>query len=83
MNSMVLPIAVATVVLLVALTEIAAATAPLLIVIILVPPEERGELAVLLAACNSSHRLRLWSALRVAVKARRWSRRGLQAPTGP
>ena len=53
------------------LTELLAAALPVIIVIALVPPEEREGLAKLLAACDSSRRLRLWPALRLAVRARR------------
>jgi hypothetical protein len=53
------------------LTELVAATLPVVIVIAMVPPEERESLARLLAACDSSRRLRLWPALRLAVRARR------------
>lgn len=53
------------------LTELVAAALPVLIVIAMVPPEEREGLARLLAACDSSRRLRLWPALRLATLARR------------
>ena len=53
------------------LTELAAAVLPVIIVIAVVPPEEREGLARLLAACDSSRRLRLWPTLRLAVRARR------------
>ncbi|MCU7730328.1 hypothetical protein ODJ79_41980 [Actinoplanes sp. KI2] len=53
------------------LTEIVAAVLPVVIVIAAVPPEERDALARLLAACDSSRKLRLWPALRAAVRARR------------
>ncbi|WP_412741707.1 hypothetical protein [Krasilnikovia sp. MM14-A1004] len=53
------------------LTELVAAALPVLIVIAVVPPEEREGLAKLLAACDSSPKLRLWTALRLAVWARR------------
>ncbi|MBW6435861.1 hypothetical protein KZ829_19150 [Actinoplanes hulinensis] len=65
------PAAVAAVVVLVVLTEIAAAVLPIVIVLLFVPPHERESLARLLAACDSSRRLRLWPALRAAVRARR------------
>lgn len=71
MNALVVVAVVSIVVLIVVLTELAAATLPLLIVVILVPADERAELAALLAACDSSRRLRLWPALRAAVMARR------------
>ena len=64
------------------LTELVAATLPVLIVIATVPPEEREGLAKLLAACDSSRRLRLWPALRLAVRARRAeARRARRAAT--
>jgi putative exporter of polyketide antibiotics len=53
------------------LTELIAAALPVVIVIAMVPPEEREGLAKLLAACDSSRKLRLWRALRAAVRARR------------
>jgi hypothetical protein len=53
------------------LTELVAAALPVIIVIAVVPPEEREGLARLLAACDSSRKLRLWPALRAAVQARR------------
>jgi hypothetical protein len=53
------------------LTELIAASLPLIIVIALVPPEEREALAKVLAACDSTRKLRLWKALRIAVRARR------------
>lgn len=71
MNNPILPFVVAAVVLVIVLTEIIAAAVPLLIVITLVPAHERQELAGLLAACDSSRKLRFWTALDVAVKARR------------
>jgi hypothetical protein len=54
--------------------ELIAAIVPLLIVVTLVPQEEREGLAQLLAAADSSRRLRLWRALRLAVAARRIDR---------
>ena len=53
------------------LTELVAAALPVVIVIAMVPPEERDGLARLMAACDSSRKLRLWRALRLAVQARR------------
>ena len=61
------------------LTELVAAALPVVIVIALVPPEEREELARLLAACDSSRRLRLWPAARLAVRARREQARRTRA----
>jgi len=60
-----------TVVVAIAALEAIAAVLPLLIVLTLVPPQERGAVAELLAAVDSSRRLRLWPALRAAVAARR------------
>jgi len=56
------------------LAELAAAVLPILIVVALVPPEERHGLAELIAATDSSRRLRIWPALRLAVMARRRER---------
>jgi hypothetical protein len=70
-NEFVLVLTVAAVVMLFLLAEITAATLPLLIMIIMVPPEERPALAQLVAAIDSSHKLRLWTTLRAAVIARR------------
>ncbi|HEY0534777.1 MAG TPA: hypothetical protein VGD29_24595 [Actinoplanes sp.] len=65
------------------LTELVAAALPVVIVIVAVPPEEREGLARLLAACDSSRRLRLWPALRAAVQARRREARHAEAePAG-
>jgi hypothetical protein len=70
-NDFVLVMTVAGVVLLFLVAEITAAVLPLFIVIIMVPPEERLALAQLMAATDSSHKLRLWPTLRAAVVARR------------
>jgi hypothetical protein len=75
MNEFSVLVAVAVLVTLLVLSEIAAAVLPLIIVVTLVPPEERDDLARVLAACDSSRRLRLWPALRTAVEARRRARR--------
>ncbi|MEV6850858.1 hypothetical protein [Actinoplanes sp. NPDC051411] len=54
------------------MTELIAAVLPVIVVVAMVPPEERHGLAEVLAAADSRRlRLRLWRALRVAVKARR------------
>jgi hypothetical protein len=53
------------------LTELVAAALPVVIVLAVVPPEEREGLAKLLAACDSSRKLRLWRTLRLAVRTRR------------
>jgi hypothetical protein len=66
--------AVAALVMLFVLAEIVAAVLPVIIVVALVPPEEREGLAKVIAACDSSRRLRVWSALRLAVTARRADR---------
>ncbi|WP_127503086.1 hypothetical protein [Actinoplanes solisilvae] len=71
---------VAALVALCVLAELLAAVVPLVVVIAFVPPEERPALAVTLAAADSSRRLRLWPALRVAVTARRVSRRRRGSP---
>lgn len=70
MTDTVVIVAVGALVILI-LTELIAATLPVVIVIAMVPSEEREGLAKLLAACDSSRRLRLWPALRAAVRARR------------
>jgi len=62
---------VAALVFVVVVSEILSALLPLLVVVTLVPPSERQGLAELLAAADSSRRLRFWSALRVAVAIRR------------
>jgi hypothetical protein len=77
MTEIVVIAAVAALVLLIMLTEVAAAVLPILIVIVLVPPEQRDDLARVVAACDSSRRLRAWRALRLAVEARRRERTGL------
>lgn len=60
---------------LIILTELVAAALPMVIVIAMVPPEEREALARLLAVCDHSRKLRLWPALRMAVRARRGERK--------
>ena len=71
MNEFAVLAAVAALVMLFVLAEVAAAVLPLIIVMTLVPPEQRDALARVLAACDSRRRLRLWPALRAAAKARR------------
>ncbi|HET6534405.1 MAG TPA: hypothetical protein VFH03_27805 [Actinoplanes sp.] len=71
MNEFAVLAAVTALVMLFVLAEIAAAVLPLIIVLTLVAPEQRQSLADVLAACDSSRKLRIWTALRVAVKARR------------
>lgn len=72
--------AVAALVMLFVLAEIVAAVLPVIIVVTLVPPAEREGLAKVIAACDSSSKLRVWSALRVAVRARRAQRREPEDP---
>ena len=74
MNEFAVLAAVAALVMLFVLVEVASAVLPLIIVLTLVPPGERQELANLIAACDSSHKLRIWPALRIAVQARRRQR---------
>nr|WP_221376263.1 hypothetical protein [Actinoplanes polyasparticus] len=62
---------VALIVVMIALSEILAAVIPLVIVLTCVPPGERDGLARVLAVLDSSRRLRVWSALRLAVALRR------------
>ena len=81
MNEFAVLAAVTGLVMLFVLAEIAAAVLPLIIVLALVPPEQRRELAELIAACDSSRRLRIWPELRAAVRARRQRRdRNSNAP---
>jgi hypothetical protein len=65
------------------IAELAAAVLPILIIVAFVPPEERRGLAELMAAADSSSRLRLWTALRVAVTARRRERVSGRSPGSP
>jgi hypothetical protein len=51
--------------------EIVSAVLPLILVLALVPPQDRAGLAQVIAAADSSRKLRLWPALRLAVAARR------------
>ena len=74
MSSLAVVATVAGLVFLVIVVELIAAIVPLIIVVTLVPPAEREALAQLLAAADSSRRLRLWRALRLAVVARRLER---------
>ena len=75
METIVLSVIVIAFVAIVALTELAAAVLPILVVVLLVPADQRADLARVLAAADSSRRLRLWRALRVAVAARRSTRK--------
>jgi len=59
---------------LVVVVELAAAVLPLVIILTFVPPCERAVLAELIAATDSSRRLRVGQALRLAVEARRVER---------
>ena len=74
MNEFAVLAAVAGLVMLFVLAEIAAAVLPIIIVVALVPPGERDGLAKVIAACDSSPKLRIWSALRLAVEVRRAER---------
>jgi len=74
MQALVIVGCVVAFVLVVVLVELAAAVLPLVVVVSFVPPEQRPELARLLAAVDSTPKLRLWPALRLAVLARRRER---------
>ena len=74
MNSLAMFAIVGGLLVLILVVELIAAVVPLIIVVALVPPHERETLAQLLAAVDSSRRLRLWRALRLAVAARRLER---------
>jgi hypothetical protein len=74
MHTLVIVAGVMAFVLLVVLVELAAALLPLVFVVLCVPPEQRPELARLLAVVDSSPKLRLWRALRLAALARRRER---------
>lgn len=74
MSSLAVVATVAGLLVLILVVELIAAVVPLIIVVALVPPHERETLAQLLAAMDSSRRLRLWPALRLAVAARRLER---------
>ena len=71
MTSSMLAGIVALLVLLIVLSEIVSAVLPLIIVLLCVPERDRDDLARVLAACDSSRRLRVWPALRLAVTLRR------------
>jgi hypothetical protein len=58
----------------VVLVELAAAVLPLVIILAFVPPHEREALAEIVGATDSTRRLRLGRALRLAVMARRAER---------
>jgi hypothetical protein len=74
---------VALLVFLFLISEILSAVLPLIIVLTCVPERERQALAEVLAALDSSHRLRLWPALRLAVALRRQERRLARAARDP
>ncbi|WP_030439069.1 hypothetical protein [Actinoplanes subtropicus] len=74
MTSTLLAGIIAFLVLLFVLCEIASAVLPLIIVLLAVPERERETLARVLAALDSSRRLRLWITLRFAVTMRRQER---------
>jgi hypothetical protein len=75
MRDVVIVSVIAATVVVFAVSEIVAAVLPVLIVVVLVPPADRAALAEVVAALDSSRRLRLWPALRLAVLARRRARR--------
>ena len=83
MTSTLLAGIVAFLVLLFVLTEIAAAVLPLIIVLTFVPKQDREDLARVLAALDSSRRLRLWAALRFAVTMRRQERKVTSVASDP
>ena len=74
MTSTLLAGIIALLVLLFVLSEIVSAVLPLIIVLTCVPEREREALAKVLAALDSSRRLRLWPTLRLAVTMRRQER---------
>ena len=73
-DPVIMVLGVVALILVVVVSEVLAAVLPVLIVITMVPPEDRAGLAALIAAADSSRRLRVWPALRVAVLARRVQR---------
>ncbi|MFC7279153.1 hypothetical protein ACFQS1_34765 [Paractinoplanes rhizophilus] len=74
---------IAALVLLLILSEIVAAVLPLILVLTFVPAPERESLARVLAALDSSRRLRLWTSLRFAVAVRRQEREVVRAARNP
>jgi hypothetical protein len=74
-DMLILVVVLVAVVVVVTFVELIVATVPMLIVITMVPPHEREVLATVLASVDSSPRLRLWPALRLAAAARRARRR--------
>jgi len=83
MTAVVLAGIVAALLLVIVLSEIVAAVIPLVIVLTCVPVGERDALARVLAALDSSRRLRVWSALRLAVTLRRQEIDHAQAARDP
>ncbi|GAA0934753.1 hypothetical protein [Virgisporangium aurantiacum] len=77
MSPEIMVLVVAVVVIVVVALEMLTAVLPLIIVIAFVPPGERADLAELLAAADSSPKLRLWPALNAAVVARRRRRKAM------
>jgi hypothetical protein len=71
MSSFAVLITIAALIAIIAVVELVSAVLPILIVIALVPPEDRHGLAEVIAAADGSRKLRIWPALRAAVKARR------------
>jgi hypothetical protein len=71
MDSEIMVLVAAVVAVVVVALEVLAAVLPLLIVVIFVPPHERAALAQVLAAVDSSPRLRLVPAIKAAVAVRR------------
>ena len=65
------------------LSEVVSAVLPLIIVLTCVPERDREALARVLAALDSSRRLRAWPALRLAVAMRRQERRVARAARDP
>ncbi|MEU8817512.1 hypothetical protein [Actinoplanes sp. NPDC048796] len=74
---------VALLVFLFLISEIMSAVVPLIIVLTCVSGRDRETLAEVLAALDSSRRLRLWPALRFAVVLRRQERRLARAARDP
>jgi len=81
MTSTLLAGIIAALVLLFVVSEIVAAVLPLMIVLLAVPDREREALARVLAALDSSRRLRLWTTLRFAVTMRRQERQQARKAT--
>jgi hypothetical protein len=80
MDKFAVPAIVALLVVLFILTEIASAVLPLLIVIAFVPTGDRDALAQVVAACDTSRKLRIWPALRLAVALRRQEQQRARDP---